>query len=151
MPNTVQHYLPCKISTLRSITNNVRPSKHIYPKQINNGTLMGNYRTFIGRLTDDYGQSCFEDIMPSSPWTIGYNQTLDNKLLDIPGSGVLHHTKGFRYASGGLIFNVRVVRDQPCRMTSIHALHDARWNNSFPVILKKSGTFPATSSQFGRG
>jgi len=73
---------------------------------------MGNYRTFIGRLTDDYGQSGFEcEIMPSSPLTIGYNQTIDKKLLDIPGSGVFHNTKGFRYPSGGLIFNVRVVRD----------------------------------------
>ena len=56
---------------------------------------------------DDYGPLCFEDIMASSPMTLGYNQAIDNKLLDIPGSGVFHNTKGFRDPSvrNSAVFN----------------------------------------------
>jgi hypothetical protein len=45
--------------------------------------------------------------MPSSPLSLGYNQAIDNKLLDIPGSGIFHNTKGFRDPSGGnsTVFN----------------------------------------------
>ncbi len=45
--------------------------------------------------------------MPPLPLTLGYNQAIDNKLLDIPGSGIFHNTKGFRDPSGrnSAVFN----------------------------------------------
>ena len=69
-------------------------------------TIMDHYGP-LWTIMDHYGPLCFEDIMPSSPLSLGYNQAIDKKFLDIPGSGGFHNTKVFCDPSGGnsAVFN----------------------------------------------
>ena len=76
---TLQQYSPCITFTFWPFEDN----KQFQAIKTHQPETNSNIREFMrasshpdGQLSDDYGQSCFEDIMPSTPLTLGYNQTI---------------------------------------------------------------------------